>query len=271
MARPSKPGGGATGAGVKPDRGAQGAGAVTAALRSENLAVYRGRCWRVVEAQHVVSTASLVGTLDRQKRLEDLIDASKPPVPPACRPLHYLLSAPFRYSPKQGSRFRRAGDPNGVFYTARQVETAVAEMAFHRVLFYAELPATPFPEGFSDYTAFAVAIDTDRLVDLVARPDPAVAQLADYAASQVFAEAARAVDATGIAQVSVRCPRAGTCLSWLTSSVFAKPSPVAFASWKMRLNAEGVQAICEHPRADLEFGPETFGADPRIAAFQWGR
>jgi hypothetical protein len=242
-----------------------------AALRADNFAAYRGRCWRVVEAQHVVSTASLVRSLEDQRRLEDLIDASKPPVPPECRHLDYLLSAPFRYFPKQGSRFRRAGDPNGVFYTARHVSTAIAEMGFHRLLFYAESPGTPFPEGFADYTAFAVAIEADRLVDLLFRPDPALAHLTDYAASQAFADAARAAGATGIAQASVRCPRRGPCLSWLTCSVFAKPAPVAFASWKMRLSTDGIRAVCDHPRIALEFERQAFAADPRIAAFRWDR
>ena len=56
-----------------------------------------GRCWRVVEAQHVVSTLKLVDTLAEQALLEDLLEETKPPVPPECRHLHYLLATPFRY------------------------------------------------------------------------------------------------------------------------------------------------------------------------------
>ena len=65
----------------------------------------------MVEAQHRVSTLKLVDTLSEQERLEQLLDASKPPVPPECRHLDYLLATPFRYgSPyPHGSRFRRAG------------------------------------------------------------------------------------------------------------------------------------------------------------------
>src|SRR5205085_3795769 len=117
-----------------------------AALSSERRAL-SGTCWRVVEAQHKVSTLKLVDTLAEQALLEDLIESSKPPVPPECRHLHYLLATPFRYGAAypNGSRFRRAGMTEGVFYAAEAVATAVAEMAFHRLLFFAESPATPWP------------------------------------------------------------------------------------------------------------------------------
>jgi hypothetical protein len=77
-----------------------------------------GVCWRLVEAQHHVSTLKLVDSLGEQQLLEDLIEDSKPPVPPECRHLHYLLSTPFRYGTAypNGSRFRRAGLTDGVFY-----------------------------------------------------------------------------------------------------------------------------------------------------------
>ena len=85
-----------------------------------------GACWRVVEAQHKVSTLKLVDTLAEQTLLEGLIEQTKPPVPPECRHLHYLLATPFRYgSPyPRGSRFRRAGLTPGVFYASETAATA---------------------------------------------------------------------------------------------------------------------------------------------------
>ena len=80
-------------------------------------------------------------TLAEQSLLEDLLEGTKPPVPPECRHLHYLLSTPFRYGapyPK-GSRFRRAGFTPSVYYASAKVATAVAEIAFHRLLFFAEV------------------------------------------------------------------------------------------------------------------------------------
>ena len=110
-----------------------------AALRSE-LRPYEQRVWRVVEAQHHFSTRKIVDTATEQNLLEDLIEKAKPPVPIECRGLDWLLSTPFRYDAPYpiGSRFRRAGRTAGVFYAAETPETAVAEMAFHRLLFFAE-------------------------------------------------------------------------------------------------------------------------------------
>src|ERR1700693_29 len=88
-----------------------------------------GICWRLVEAQHHVSTLKLVDSVDEQALLEDLIEATKPLGPPECRNLHYLMSTPSRYGAvyKAGSRFRRAGLTAGVFYASEKPETAAAE------------------------------------------------------------------------------------------------------------------------------------------------
>jgi hypothetical protein len=44
----------------------------------------------------------------------------------------------------------------GVFYAAEEASAAVAETAFHRLLFFAESPATPWPQNASQFTAFSV-------------------------------------------------------------------------------------------------------------------
>jgi hypothetical protein len=46
----------------------------------------------------------------------------------------------------------------GVFYSAEHVETAVAEMAFYRVLCFAESPETTIDGSFIAYSAFAVSV-----------------------------------------------------------------------------------------------------------------
>ena len=90
-----------------------------------------GRCWRFVEAQHYVSTAKLTDTETEQRRLETLIEETKPSIPAECRELNFLLATPFRYGAPypSGSRFRRAGLTLGVFYASQREETAAAEMA----------------------------------------------------------------------------------------------------------------------------------------------
>src|SRR4051812_12635214 len=136
------------------------------ALRSD-LRSFAGRCWRLVEPQHRIATIPLVDTLDEQARLERIIEDTKPPIPPECRHLSPLLATPFRYEPyRRGSRFRRAGQREGVFYGAEKVETAVAEMAFYRLLFFAESPGTRIDSRFTEYSAFAASVASGRVVDI---------------------------------------------------------------------------------------------------------
>lgn len=240
------------------------------ALRSE-FWPFKGHCWRVVESQYVISTFPLVDTLDEQARLEELLDETKPPVPLACRHLHPLLYTPFRYVPRHGSRFRRAGQREGAFYTAEHVETAVAEMAFYRVLFYAEAPDALIPTDFAEYTAFSVSIATEALIDLSRHEDPALSHLSDYSASQAFADLARAAGATGLRSVSVRCPKKGAAFTWLSCEVFDRPDPVMRQTWRMRLTRFGVQAVCESPKLAIQFAPQTMVSDARTQGFVWER
>lgn len=247
-----------------------------AALSSEARA-FRGRGWRLVEAQHRVSTLKLVDTLEEQALLEDLLEETKPPLPPECRSLDYLLATPFRYGAlyPTGSRFRRAGRTLGVFYAATEVETAVAEMAFYRLLFFAESPATPWPAEPGEYTAFAAALATDRALDLTIPPlsndRAAWTHPTDYRATQDLADVARTADIALIRYESVRDPQRGANLAVLTCAAFAEPRPVERQTWRLRLSRSGVQAVCDFPNARLGFPPDLFSADPRLAGFPWQR
>ncbi len=246
------------------------------ALASE-LRHHEGRCWRLVEAQNRVSTLALTDSLDEQALLEELIDDTKPVIPEACRHIDYLLATPFRYGPvyPHGSRFRSAGRTPGVFYAAQLATTAVAEIAFYRLLFFAESPGTPWPAGTADYTGFAADLATDRLLDLTVEPlvrDSALwSHLTDYQPCQALAGVARTAGCQVIRYRSVRDPGGGANLAVLSCSAFARPYPVDRQTWRLRLGRHGVQALCEYPRLAIEFPPGTFAADPRISALNWTR
>ncbi len=245
-----------------------------AALSSERRAL-SGTCWRVVEAQHKVSTLKLVDLLAEQVLLESLIEQSKPPVPPECRRLHYLLVTPFRYGAAYpgGSRFRRAGVTAGVFYASAQVGTAIAETAFWRLLFFAELPATPWPANAGEFTAFSTKFASRRGLDLTRAPlaDKAWMHPTDYGPCQALADNARAVDVNAIRYVSVRDPDRGANVAILACAAFASREPVERQTWRIQISAHGVRALCEFPESRLEFSREAFAADPRIAALTWDR
>ncbi|APF39305.1 RES family NAD+ phosphorylase [Chelatococcus daeguensis] len=238
---------------------------------------HAGRCWRLIEAQHRVATLKLVDNLDEQKLLEDLIEETKPALPPECRHLDYLLATPFRYGAEypRGSRFRRAGRTAGVYYAAETPRTAVAEMAFYRLLFFAESPMTPWPANTTDYTAFSAAVAVARALDLTAPPlvrDRALwTDLLAYDACQGLADAAREAGIAVIRYESVRDPERGANLAVLTCAAFSEPRPLERQTWRMRLGPSGVQAVCDFPASGLEFGREAFADDPRLAAFNWER
>jgi hypothetical protein len=244
--------------------------------RSSDACALIGICWRVVEGQHLISTLKLVATVDEQEVLENEIERTKPQVPPECRHLHYLLYTPFRYGGfYPGSRFRRAGMNEGVFYGAERPETAIAEMAFHRLLFYMESPDTPWPSNATEYTAFSVEYATEKAIDLTAgkyRADEAKwTHLTDYSHCQAFADRARAAHIEIICSRSVRDPRKGKNLALLTCRSFAKPNPITRQTWRVLLSDAGALAICELPRSRITFDRQCFAADPRIAKLRWVR
>ena len=245
------------------------------ALRSSATKL-TGKCWRVVEAQHRISTMKITDTLAEQAVLEDLLEQTKPPLPKECAHLDFLLLTPFRYSAKNpyGSRFRRPNSEHEVFYAAEQPSTAIAETACHRTLFYAESPATPWPSNASEYTAFSCAYKSGRVSDIARKPyldDAGLYHTADYSASQAFADAARSLDFEIIRYKSVRDPKGLANLAILRCTVFTKPEPLGRMSWKLHLDAQGARALCESPRLSIEYDRTAFASDSRLANFKWDR
>lgn len=236
----------------------------------------RGRVWRVVEAQHLVSTLKLVDNLQEQALLEAVLERSKPQVPPECAGLDYLLATPFRYrAVGHGSRFRRAGPGPGVFYGAEALGTALAENAFWRLMFFADSPRTPWPANALEHTAFAVRFATAAAVDLTVPPlgdrGAEWMRMQDYSACQDLADAVRAAGGEAIRYLSVRDPGQGANWALLTCRAFAARRPEARESWKLHLSAHGVAAISDFPRSRMAFGREAFAADPRMQGFAWDR
>ncbi|SUB01462.1 RES domain [Pannonibacter phragmitetus] len=245
------------------------------ALRSE-ARPYEGLAWRFVEAQHRVSTLKLVDSLAEQATLEELLELGKPPVPQSCRGLDYLLTTPFRYRPyPNGSRFRRAGLTEGVWYGAEAPETAAAEIVFYRFCFYAESPDTPFPDDAAEYTAFSVKVRTALAIDLMqgglAADHAAWTHPMNYAPCQDLADEGRAIGAEIIRYASVRDPAGGANLAVLTCAAFAQSQPSERQTWRIRIGSNGAQALREFPRLGLEFSASDFTADPRLADMNWNR
>lgn len=119
----------------------------------DQAAVRQRDLWRGVEAQHRVATLRLVDTLDEQDLLEQLLEASKPPLPPEAGGASYLLFTPFRYVSPWPSRFRRAEEP-GAWYGADEPATVAAELAHWRWTFFMDSDGLRETQLVTEHTFF---------------------------------------------------------------------------------------------------------------------
>ncbi len=240
------------------------------ALKSE-AHQYTNSIWRLVEDQWKSATMRITDSLVEQALLEDILEETKPPLPAEAEGFHFLISTPFRYSPyPHGSRFRRAGQPEGVFYGSEAPSTAVAETAFYRLLFFLESPATEFPQKPVIYTAFSVPVSSAATIDLTSAPFERDAERwsdpTDYSSCQSLADAARKVGIEIIRYRSVRDAQQGINVAVLALSGFKKQEPVNHQTWHIFLRPEKIQVWCEMPSCSLEIPFSRFNNDPRIAA-----
>jgi hypothetical protein len=211
--------------------------------------------WRAVEAQHVVSTMRLVDSLEEQRVLEDILEATKPPVPTAAARLDYLLFTPFRYPSPFASRFRSVGDP-GIFYGAESVRTACAELGYWRWRFLTD-SAGLASLGPAQQTLFQASVRT-RTVDLerkaFARDAQAWRDPYDYAACQALAHAAREAGVGLIRYASVRDPQPGRCGAVLRPDAFSSRRPTAPAqTWQLTVTRDYATWHRVHDREAYQF------------------
>ena len=215
---------------------------------------YAARVWRIVEAQHRISTNRLADSLADQRLLEDLAEEVKPNLPAAARGLHYLLSTPFRYGHAKASRFRRAHERPGIFYASETSATAVAESAYWRLLFFSRSPGTRLPRGTIEHSAYTVRLRAERSLDLTAPPLDAGRPLwidpDDYAPCQRLADNARKIDAQIIRYESVRDPRHRANVALLDPAGFADMAPKVVTSYHMRLDRRGLDMLAAFPSTE---------------------
>ena len=199
--------------------------------------------WRVVEAQHRVSTRKLVDSAEEQALLEELIDRAKPP-DLTNGGLHYLLFTPFRYPPlRHGSRFG-GRHQRGIWYGSTTRRTAFTEVAYYRLLFIegtrAELGLVTTP-----LTAFTVRMRSARAIDLVAPPfaahRQALASPISYTASQALGTAMRSVGVELFRFASARDVSGGVNVAAFVPAVFGKSKPQGFETWHCAATRNGVE------------------------------
>lgn len=213
--------------------------------------------WRGVEAQHLVATMKLVDSLDEQAELERLLEASKPPLPPAGAGLHYLLNTPFRYRSPHPSRFRRAGEP-GIWYGAEELHTAGAEVAYWRWRFLMDSDGLREGELLSEHTFFQARADGAAL-DLTEPPwnaaEPSWSDPVDYRACHALAGQARERGVQWLRYFSARQP-AGHCGAVLTPQCLSLIEPQHRQTWVCKVTRSLALLIHDDDRLALAFPPD---------------
>ena len=124
--------------------------------------------FRMVETQYVAATMRLVDSADEQLMLEEMLEASKPPLPQQASGLHYLLAAPFRYVPQTGSRFRAVNSP-GIWYGADDAYCACAEIAYWRQRFLLDSVGLMRQTLVTDLSMYEASVQ-GRALDLLSLP-----------------------------------------------------------------------------------------------------
>jgi len=236
-----------------------------------NRVPYEGSAWRVVEAQHRISTRRLVDSDEEQALLEELIEGTKPPVPPDCRGLHYLLFTPFRHPPlHRGSRFGTRQE-RSIFYASERISTALAEVAYYRLLFL-EGTAAPLELLVVELSAFQARLATADAVDLRAPPFDAweaeISSPVSYAASQPLGSAMRAEGIELARFRSARDPEGGTNLAVFSPACFARKRPTVPESWLSVATRRSVECrrLDYFERRSFRFLREAFEVDGRLPA-----
>jgi hypothetical protein len=229
-----------------------------------DLRTYKAKLFRIVEAQHRISTDRLVDGPAEQEVLEGLVEAAKPTMPPKARGLHHLLATPFRYGHVKATRFRKARERPGIFYASESERTAVAETAYWRMRFLAASPGMKLPRTTLEHLAFSVPVAVERALDLTAPPLSAGRALwtrsDDYAPCQRLAARARALDTQAIRYQAVRDPGGGVNAALIDPAGFRKPVPSSERTWHFRFAGAKLTALAALPSSErFDFTFEQFG------------
>lgn len=204
-----------------------------------------GELHRLVESQEQVATLTYVDTLEEQALLESMLDDAKPPSPEGTSGYHYLLITPFRYPPlRWGSRFGRAHE-RGIFYGGLTRQTALAESAFYRFVFWYSMRGTPPRDVLrSQHTLFSVRYRCRRGVQLQAAPFNAAREVItdpeSYTPTQELSAAMRAAGVDGFEYPSARDVSDGLCAGLFSPQALASRLPETPSDWFCDLRADVV-------------------------------
>ena len=221
-----------------------------------------GSLFRLVECQEQVATLQLVSSLNRQAALEEMLEATKPPLRKHSSRLHYLLATPFRYPPlKHGSRFGSRTEPS-LFYGSHETRTVLMEAAYYRFMFWFGMTMPPLGKLDTQHTLFEANYQTKRGFKLQDQPfaayRAALTHPAEYQASQTLGAILRGDGIQAIEFASARDPEGGINVALFTPEAFPGKKPTSQEPWFCELTGEQVKFHTARGTGIHEFPIELF-------------
>ena len=207
-----------------------------------------GELVRVVESQEQIATNKIVDDLNEQAILEGLLENTKPPIPASAQHLHYLLYTPFRYPPlKYGSRFG-ARFESSLFYSSRNLPTALAETAYYRLLFWTGMSEPPSSGQLTtQHTAFTVTIMAEQGLQLQSPPfsqyQQKLTNKSSYTETQLLGSAMRENGVEAFEYLSARNENEGLNIALFTPDVIQDTAPTTTVNLICKTDGEGVMFI----------------------------
>lgn len=204
-----------------------------------------GEIFRLVESQEQVATYSLIGDLEEQSVLEELIDEAKPPNKSGTESLHYLLSTPFRYPPLQwGSRFGGRFEPS-IFYGGCSKESTLSESAYYRFIARLSIDASALEKSImSEHLMFSVGYRVSKGVKLNEKPFNEYASLltdpVDYRCTQQLGTFMRDAGVEAFEYASARDDKNRACVGIFGPEHFTQNKPIKQEKWLCQISESQV-------------------------------
>lgn len=220
----------------------------------ETLRVRQLLVWRGVESQYAAATVRLVDSLQEQDLLEQMLEASKPPI---AKGRHYLLFTPFRYTPPHPHRFRPAHE-HGQWYGARNQVAVCAEIAYWRHRFILDSMGLLGEDLLTEHTLFQAQLRGPS-IDLMQEPwNRRRAQWthgSDYTAPQALAAEARHRGVLWIQYESVRAPHEACAVALVPDALFEPPQGIDATRqrWICKATRSKVMLIGDADRFEWDF------------------
>ena len=228
----------------------------------DHAADRRRDVWRGVEAQHRVATMRLVDNLHEQQLLEQLLEESKPPLPPDAAGHTFLIATPFRYASPFASRFRRAVEP-GIWYGCDEPQTVCAELAYWRWKFLSDSDGLQDAALVTEHTLFQARFK-GRELDLTVPPANALRDSwrdpRDYSACHRLAATVR-TSAPAIAAIRYESARRehSICAAVFTPRALSLPAAFRQQTWTCKTTAHLV--LFTHDLEAFQFDAQAWKAN----------